>query len=192
MSEYLEDETSSPHPSLLTPDPGNRVYVYHSASVTFYAPTNPSATNDLQREHIRATPSWWGGSSRYDTVFATGDLNIPGFRGLLIGRVRLLFSFFYRKKRHSCALVEWYSTYGSSPDEDTGLWLVTPDVTTNGIRKRGVIPLDSIVRGAHLIPAYGPKFLPPRFDPKTIDIVDAFSAYYVNKFVDHHAHALLV
>ncbi len=54
---------------------------------------------------------------------------------------------------------------------------------------RGVISVESIVRGAHLIPIFGTDFLPRTFDP--VQSLDAFEAYYVNKFTDHHSHTLV-
>lgn len=145
----------------------------------------------MRREQIRATPSWWGGRPRYDCIFASGDPSLPGFQGLLVGRVRLFFSFTHRSYQHSCALVDWFSTHSDRPEEDTGLWIVTPDRTPRGAHKRGVIPLESIVRGAHLIPVYGPNFLPSNFDLAVVDTLDIFASYYVNRFVDHHAHTLV-
>ena len=68
------------------------------------------------------------------------------------------------------------------------MWVVTPDYMPNSVRLRGVISVETIVRAAHLIPAYGPDFLPSRFDAN--DALDVFVAYYVNKYVDHHAHTL--
>lgn len=198
VSDYLRDQLHPDTPSnttphlILGPDAGKRVYVYHSASVTFYAPSDPSGVNGMRRELIRATPSWWSGNPRYDCVFATGDPNISGFQGLLVGRVRLLFSFTHHGNKHRCALVEWFSTYGDSPDEDTGMWVVTPDLTVRGVRVKGVISLDSIVRGAHLIPVFGFDFLPPTFDPQRVDVLDVFAAYYINRFADHHTHTLVV
>ncbi len=146
----------------------------------------------MRHEQIRAIASWWEGTPRFDCIFASGDPALSGFRGLLVGRVRLLFSFFHQGHKHSCALVEWFSAHGDSPDGDTGLWVVTPDFTPGGLRERGVIALDSIIRAAHLIPIYGPDFLPLNFNPRDIDVLDAFAAYFVNKFADHHAHTLAV
>ncbi len=113
VSQYLRDQMDPSSSSLnmqdnslLTLDDRKRVYVYHSASVTFYAPSDPSRVNGMRCEQIQATPSWWGGPPRYDCIFASGDLPRPGFRGLLVGRVRLFFSFTHHNLQHSCALVD--------------------------------------------------------------------------------------
>ena len=56
------------------------IHVYHSASVTFYAPSDPSSIDGMHREQIQATPSWWGGPLQYDCVFMGGDLSLPRFQ----------------------------------------------------------------------------------------------------------------
>lgn len=58
----------------------------------------------------------------------------------------------------------------------------------NGAHLCGVISVETIVHATHLIPAYGPNFLPSQYDAN--DALDIFAAYYVNKYVDHHAHTL--
>ncbi len=128
VSNYLHEQdlpgspvSASSDLPLLVPDHNKRVYVFHSASITFCAPSDPSSTNNMQREHVQATPSWWGGHPRYDCIFASNDSDVPGFRGLLVGRLKLLFSFTYGHDQHQCALVEWFTTHGDQPDEDTGL-----------------------------------------------------------------------
>ncbi|KAG2342371.1 hypothetical protein BDR05DRAFT_976526 [Suillus weaverae] len=49
----------------------------------------------------------------------------------------------------------------------------------------GIIHVDSIYCAAHLIPIYGTHAIPQ--DLKYYDSYDAFRAFYVNKFADHHA-----
>ena len=71
------------------------------------------------------------------------------------------------------------------PDKDTGLWIVQPDFGANGERELEVIHVDCILRGAHLIPVYGPECLPS--DLHYSDTLNNFRAYYVNKYIDHHA-----
>jgi hypothetical protein len=66
-------------------------------------------------------------------------------RGLVVGRVRLFFSFKFQKKFYPCALVQWFSHIGDEADEDTGMWIVKPDPTLS------VVHLDTILRAAHLI-----------------------------------------
>ena len=68
------------------------------------------------------------------------------------------------------------------------MWAVKPEIS-GGKPTIEVIHLDSIVRGAHLIPRYGTGFLPEDFS--YINALDSFKLYFVNHFVDYHAHELL-
>jgi len=52
----------------------------------------------------------------------------------------------------------------------------------------GVIHVESIVRGAHLIPVYGDDMVPRHIS--FINSLDSYKAYYVNKFADHHANEI--
>lgn len=74
------------------------------------------------------------------------------------------------------------------PDDDMGMWIVEPDFDGNGRRSAEVIHLNAIVRAAHLIGVYGETHLPPRF--QHTDFLDAFAAFYVNKYADHHTHKI--
>ena len=109
-------------------------------------------------------------------------------RGMNVVRIQLFFSFSYNNKQYSCALVEWFSKIGRSPDPETGMWKVRPDFQ-RGQRLCSVVPLDSFLRGAHLLPIFGHSFLPINFD-YTYSL-DAFAAYYVNHFADHHSHEII-
>jgi len=53
-------------------------------------------------------------------------------RGLTVACVFLFFSFKHRDTKHKCALVQWFSIIGTVPDEETGLWMVEPDVHDDG------------------------------------------------------------
>ncbi|KAI0077695.1 hypothetical protein K474DRAFT_1642965 [Panus rudis PR-1116 ss-1] len=194
VSLYMWDQEHPDAPltdnDLFPPSPiiDRRVHVFHSASAIFYAPSDPSGRGGMKREHIRAAPSWRRGPARYDCVFVSSDSVEEGFRGLMVARVRLFFAFVVEGQTHNCALVDWFSRYGNGPDDLTGMWIVTPDFNGDGTRTRGVINLDAVVRGAHLIPVYGKEFLPSDFHFS--QSLDSFQAYYVNKFVDYHAYSL--
>ncbi|KAH9939568.1 hypothetical protein B0H21DRAFT_812581 [Amylocystis lapponica] len=164
-----------------------RVSVFHSASTTFYAPSDISGIAGMRRERIRATPSWRSGPGRYDCVFVNNN-EADGFRGLLVARVRMFFSFSDDNILYPCALVEWFSPVGNEPDTDTGMWIVEPDFDPNGRRSLGIIHLDAIVRAAHLIGVSGETQLPIGF--KHTDPLDVFAAFYVNKYADHHSHEI--
>lgn len=175
-------EPSDPLPIL--PEISKRIHIVHSATATFYAPSDPSGTGGMRQEMIRATPSWRKGPSRYDCVFISGNPE-DGFRGLHVARVRLFFRIRLRHEVHECALVEWFSHYDSEPDDETGMWIVTPDFDADGSRTRSVVHTDTIVRGCHLIPVYGKDPLPRDFSFHTS--LDRFQAYYVNRYIDYHA-----
>ncbi|KAH9917358.1 hypothetical protein B0H21DRAFT_702696, partial [Amylocystis lapponica] len=138
-------------------------------------------------KRIRATPSWCSGPGCYDCIFVNNN-DAEGFRGMHVARVRLFFSLTFEGQRMPCALVEWFSAVGNEPDEDTGMWIVEPDYDFDGRRSAGVIHLDAVVRAAHLIGVCGETHLPLNF--KHTDSLDAFAAFYVNKYADHHAHEI--
>ena len=49
-------------------------------------------------------------------------------RGLSVVRILLFFSFVFNDKTYPCALVCWFSPIGEEHDEDTGMWMVQPEV----------------------------------------------------------------
>lgn len=170
-------------------DPDLRLMVFHSATATFYAPSDLSGIGGMHRERIRATPSWHGGPSRYDCVFVENEPDLEGFAGLHVAQVKLFLSFTYiNGTTYPCALVEWFSKYGDSPCEDTGLWRVVPEYDTRGQRVVSLIHIDTMLRSAHLIGVAGSHFIPTTLT--FTDTLDAFHLFYVNKYIDHHAHEI--
>jgi hypothetical protein len=159
--------------------------LYKSAAATFYAPSDPSGVNGMRREHIRATHSWRCGGPRYDCVFINVDPEMEGFHGLDVVRVFLFFSFCHFGKFYPCALVQWYSKFSNAPDEDTGMWIVSPEMDDENNPVITVIHLDCIFRAAHLLGVSGRHFLDKNVS--RTNSLDAFKAYYVNKFIDNHA-----
>ncbi|KIJ63554.1 hypothetical protein HYDPIDRAFT_92089 [Hydnomerulius pinastri MD-312] len=71
----------------------------------------------------------------------------------------------------------------------TGMWVVKPEYTPSGRRSLAVVHLDSIARVAHLLPVYGPSVLPE--DLHFSQSLDAFRAFYVSRYADHHMHEFL-
>jgi hypothetical protein len=51
-----------------------------------------------------------------------------------------------------------------------------------------LVHIDMILRGAHLIGIPGSRLLPRTFTCD--DSLDSFQAFYVNKYIDHHAHEI--
>ena len=166
-----------------------KVSVYHSATAIFRAPSNPSGPGGMYREVIRSTPFWPRGDipgPRRDCVFVDmGDSENQGMKALLVARVYPFFRFSHEGVDYPCALVRWYSM-SEEPDATTGLWVVEPESTRRGMRHMGVIHLDSIVRGAHLLPRF-PSDAPVYREINYANVLDVYMSFYVNKFIDHHA-----
>jgi len=143
----------------------------------------------MYREIIRSTPFWPRGDipgPRRDCVFVdVGNSEDIGMKGLLIARVYLFFKFSYNGIDYPCALVHWYSIH-DEPDAATSFWVVRPESTRRGARHASVIHLDSIIRGAHLLL----RFLsdaPVYREINYMNVLDVYTSFYVNKFIDHHA-----
>jgi hypothetical protein len=166
----------------------SNIHVFHSALATFYAPSDRSGIGGMHRERIRATPCWRKMHGRYDCVLLEKDPTLLGFRGLHAVQVRLFFSFKHNRKRYPCAMVQWFAPIGNHPCKDTGMWMVEPDLDHDGERVTTIVHLDSIVRGAHLIPVFGSAFIPHELHFS--ETLDAFCAYYINKYADHHMHTI--
>ncbi|KAJ3715966.1 hypothetical protein DFJ43DRAFT_1134655 [Lentinula guzmanii] len=154
----------------------SKINVYHSAVAIFYAPSDISGVRGMKHERIRSSPSFYG-VERCDCILATINEKKAGFRGL--------------RTTYPCALVHWYNTYGRHPDPNTGLWIVKPGYLDQ--RKRepflAVLHLDTFVRAVLLLPVYGPHPIPHEL--KYHDSLNLFTAFYVNKYADHHANEIL-
>ncbi|KAJ7669939.1 hypothetical protein DFH06DRAFT_1372426 [Mycena polygramma] len=162
--------------------------VYHSAVATFYAPSDPSGIRGMRRERIRSTPKWMKHSGpRRDCAFVVENQNERGFRGMSVVRIRLFFSFTHDGIDYPCALVDWFKKVGRSPDLETGMWIVEPEMRGKA-RLTTIVHLDTLLRGAHLIPVYGEDFIPVGF--RYIHSLDSFISFHVNKYIDHHANEI--
>ena len=103
-----------------------------------------------------------------------------------MARVYLFFKFSFAGVDYPCALVHWYTTVGTDPDSSTGLWVVKPEYTHDQYRNMGVIHLDSVICGAHLLPQFPSTTQLPR-EINYTQTLDVYQSFYVNKYVDHHA-----
>ena len=54
------------------------------------------------------------------------------------------------------------------------------------MRHAGVIHIDSIIRGAHLLPKF-PSDVPVYREVNYMNVLDLYTSFSVNKFIDHHA-----
>ncbi len=78
----------------------------------------------MRRERIRSTAIWRNRGPCYDCAYVIEDQDQPGFSGMSVVCIHLLFSFNHKGKTYPCALVEWFKKVGRSADKDTGLWVV--------------------------------------------------------------------
>ncbi|KAK0432102.1 uncharacterized protein EV420DRAFT_1655982 [Desarmillaria tabescens] len=165
------------------------ISVFHSATATFYSPSDISGIRGMHHEHIRATPSWHG-YPRYDCALTVTNERESGFRGMSAVRILLLFSSRHEGTEFPCTLVHWFKRHGHSPDPKMGMWIVQPEY--QGVRHNAVITvvhLDALLRGAHLMPVFGAKTLPHKFHYSRS--LDCFSAFYISKYADHHMHEIV-
>ncbi|KAG1722877.1 uncharacterized protein EDB91DRAFT_1240170 [Suillus paluster] len=169
-----DDHDPSDIPLAECPHYLNKISVFNSASSRFYVPSDLSSVGRMRIEHIRSCPSWRNKHSHHDCVFVNMDSGCPNSR---------FFSFSYQSDVYPCAVIQWFDKVSDAADEDMGMWIVSPAAT--GASKHAVIHIDAIYRAAHLIPVYGTEFFPRGL--KHYDSYDAFQAYYVNKYADHHA-----
>ncbi|KAJ6609225.1 hypothetical protein B0H10DRAFT_2298332 [Mycena sp. CBHHK59/15] len=144
-----------------------------------YAQNNPDHAVPLRNIPLADCP---------DYPQSVKDAELSGFRGLLATWVLLFMSFKSEGVMYPCALVTWFSAIGDEPCPDVGMWMVEPDLDGRGQRVMDIIHIDSILRGAHLIPIYGDTFIPHHF--KYSSSLDSFKAFYVNKYADHHSHEI--
>lgn len=167
------------------PSFGGRISTFNSASSRFYAPSDLSGVGGMHTEYIRSTPMWRSTGPRRDCVFVATDPEETGMRAYDIARVLAFFSFTYQGVLYPCAAIRWFEKIGDAPDEDTGMWMVRPSTLTDHSCDFAVIHIDTIFRAAHLIPIYGDKEISRLIKPH--DCYDAFRAFYVNKYADHHS-----
>ena len=165
-----------------------KVYVYPSAVATFYAPSDMAGIGGMYRERIRSVDAWRGGAERRDCIFIEHDPDLPGFQGLHVARVRLFLKVKHQSITYPCALVTWFSVIGDRPCEDTQMWMVEPDFDGHGERIMSIVHLDAILRSAHLMGIAGVHRIPRHL--LHTDSLDAFKSFYVNKFIDYHAHEI--
>src|ERR1700678_1822709 len=94
----------------------------------------------------------------------------------LMCNILLLFS--HNGIEYPCALVHWFLRVGDLPDIHTGMW----DGDKNLIL---IIHLNTIVQPCHLIPVFSCQRVSRALS--FTDMLNKFTHFYVNKYVDHHA-----
>ncbi|KAG1733920.1 uncharacterized protein EDB91DRAFT_1238517 [Suillus paluster] len=147
-----------------------------------YEQTRPDNTLDMYDIPLAACPRYEGKISVFNSrvlkILRTKNPRARCCKGSGI------FSFNYAGTVYPCAVVCWFNVIGGSPDPETGMWVVCPAYNANRAPTHTIIHADTIYRAAHLIPIYGNQFVP--LDITLYVSYDAFRAYYVNKYVDHH------
>lgn len=179
-------------PPNLTNNFAGKIYVYHSATATYFAPSDLCGAGGLHREKIRSAPYCYR-QERRDTVFIEVDGDKVGMDGMLIGRVLLFFSFRHHGDEFSCALINWFihDSDDNEPaiDKDTGMYRVRPEKDALGHQPLQVIDIDSIVRGAHLLPIYGSECIPKGINSS--NVLSCGRSFFVNHFIDYHTYELI-
>ncbi|KAG1871546.1 hypothetical protein F4604DRAFT_1881168 [Suillus subluteus] len=191
FEQLYPDNQCSPSevPLVRCPRFDGKIRFFNSASSTFYAPSDRSGIGGMRREHICACPIWRNEVPRYDCVFVNTDASIEGMGGMDIARVMCFFSFTFNTVLYPCIVVCWFDKASDGPDQDTRMWIVTPLFDTDRSPSVGIIHIDSIYRAAHLIPIYGAQIISR--DLKHYNSYDAFQAFYVDRFADHHGFEIM-
>ncbi|KAI0072076.1 hypothetical protein K474DRAFT_1686802 [Panus rudis PR-1116 ss-1] len=161
------------------------VSTHHMATAIFYAPSEACGIGGMHREMIRCVPNWCRAYPHYDTVLISLDVTQPGMRGMSVARVLSFLRISHEFQEFPCALVEWFTTRGDAPDPVTGMWIVEPEWRGNR-RHVGIVHVEAIVRPCHLIGVYGTAQIPTDFHFSYSH--DTFKAFYVNHYIDYHAH----
>lgn len=167
----------------------SRIALYQSAIATFYAPSELAGTSGMHSEIIRANPNWRYEYPRFDTVLIQVNPDLPGIRGCKIGRVRAFLSVSYDGSRIPCALVQWFVIKGDRPSDVMNMWVVQPEMQGQH-HFTSVVHIDSFIRGVHLIPVYNGVKMPRNFHFSYS--LDAFKAFYLNRFADYHTHECIL
>ena len=166
-----------------------RLKIYHSATATFISPSDPCGVGRAHREQIKATPSWFRGPERYDTVFVNTDTH-EGIQGMEVARIVSFFSLpCTNSVSYPCALVHWFDYIEDEPDELTEMWMVKLSFLDDNTRYLSVVHIDTIVHAAHLIPIFGQELVP--LQVASHNSLDVYQGFYVNHFIDHHTFELV-
>ncbi|EPQ55649.1 hypothetical protein GLOTRDRAFT_41391, partial [Gloeophyllum trabeum ATCC 11539] len=117
----------------LMPAIHGRVKVFHSATATYFSPSELAGAGGMHREWIRCTPQRRNGYERYDTVLVSLDPAEEGMKGMVVGRVRAFKSVEHNRDSYPCTLVERFVRRHDRPDPSTRVWVVEPEII-NGSR----------------------------------------------------------
>ena len=161
------------------------IKVVNSASGLFYAPSDVSGINGMEREFICSTPLWRNKAPCYDCAFVSAGPETGPMNGLEVVCILTFFSFHDKGLYYPCAAVHWFNHARDRPDKDTGMWLVCLQFNERHQHMISIIHIDSIYQAAHFIPVYGKHFVPMHLQPH--HSYDGFHLFYINKFADYYA-----
>ena len=167
-----------------------KVYTYPSAIARFHAPSNKSGLGGMLWEWLWSVPRWHGGAERCDYVFIAQDEDLPGFHGLLVRQVLGFIKLTHEGITYPAAVISWFEMIGTHPCPQMNMWKVRHDLGANGQWQLKIVHLDTIVQGVHLISIAGSAYIPYELD--YTNSLDAFKAFYVNIFIDYHAHEIAI
>ena len=126
---------------------------------------------------------WNCGGKGYSTMIPSLSPSTEGMCG--VAHALLFFSFSHNGIKYPCALMHWFSCTSDSPNNNTSMWEVEPDLGNNGMKHVSIIHLDTIAWAAHLLPVFGWEFVSHALS--FMDTLDTFATFYVSKYIDHHA-----
>jgi hypothetical protein len=119
----------------------------------------------------------------YLTLLACVVSNLHNPIGLRVAQLRVIFAL-PEHLRHShlpdkLAYVEWFTQF-RAPHPDSGLLSVSRTSRNNGPISE-IIPLNSIVSSCHLIPRFGTKYLPAKWDSDSV--LEECRSFFLNKYI---------
>ena len=119
--------------------------VYPSAVATFCIPSDISGIGGMCCGHIHAVKSWRNRPQCHDTIFVNTNASAQGMCSLDVACMLLFFLFSHNGVKYPCALAHWFLCTSDSPNENTGMWEVEPDLGNNGMKSVSIIHLDTVV-----------------------------------------------
>ncbi|KAJ3752644.1 hypothetical protein EV360DRAFT_54847 [Lentinula raphanica] len=81
------------------------------------------------------------------------------------------------------AYVEWFTKFGANPERHSGLYRIKKQVSATGTIASSIIPLENILRSAHLLPKWGGA-VPAHWSNE--NVVDQAPSFLLNIFADRH------
>ena len=77
------------------------------------------------------------------------------------------------------AYIEWFTPF-RAPNPDSGFYSISRS-HQNRMTSAAIIPIDSIVSSCHLIPKFGTKFHPARWN--STEILEECNSFLLNKYI---------